>query len=164
MNQNQNQQERQIHEEDFKTRKQFGDVREDCIKKYLGAKYHHSQITHREEEKEKDFKLPDFVVRHTKDLTYEIEVKGTSKIKLNDFNYQYQYAIKNKLLVYYFYVKILDSHRFIFRPIEIRDLLDYRVFESNGVYNDSIPKPFFIVDWNLYFQRKQEKDWTHFSV
>lgn len=161
---NQNLQGKVIHNEEFKIRKEFGDAREDCIKKYLGTKYHQSQITHREEEKEKDFKLPDFVVRQSKDFVYEIEVKSTSKIKLNDFNYQYQYAVKNKLLIYYFYVKILDSHRFMFRPIEIRDLLDYRVIGKNGVYNDSIPKPYFIVNWNLKFQRKQEKDWIHFEL
>lgn len=147
-----------LYERPFEERKLYGDRGEDCFAEYLKTKYDLSQITQRQKEKQVDFKLPDFVVK-TSEKVFEFEVKTTNKIKYRDYLYQLQYAVENKLLLYYIYLKILDSHKFTFRPIEVRNLLDYRVLFQDGVYEDSILKPYFVVNWNLSYGKDYEKNW-----
>lgn len=150
LNQNQSL-ERPIYERPFEERKLHGDRAEDCFNEYLKSKYSQSEITYRQKEKEVDYKLPDFAIRPVDKDAFEIEIKTTSKIKIDNFNYQYQYAVKNNLLIFFTQVQIIDNKKIIYRPIEIRKLLNYRVFDKDGVYNDTIPKPYFIVNWNLRY-------------
>jgi hypothetical protein len=159
---NPNQRETKTYEKSFQERKQVGDAGERCFEKYLESKYNQSQITNRQKENMVDFKLPDFMVT-TKKGNYEFEVKTTNKIKVRDFNYQLQYALDKNLVLYYVYVKILNSHKFMFRAIEIRNILDYRVLYGQGVYPDPPPKAFFTVNWNLFLGQDYEKKWVEFE-
>lgn len=165
MNQNlTNQVERPIYDRTFEERKRFGDRAEDCLYEYFKSKYDKSEITYRQKEKEVDYKLPDFAIRPSKKTAFDVEVKTTSKIKLRDFEYQYAYAVKNNLKVYFVYVSILENNLITFRPIEIRRLLDYRVFDSDGVYQDPIPKAYFMIDWNKQFHYEEENGWFDFLL
>ena len=142
--------EEQIYEKNYNERKRYGDRAEDCFNEYLKSKYNQSEITHRQKEENIDFKLPDFAVKPMGKDPYDVEVKTTSKIKYRDFAYQYDYAVKNNMNVFYAYIKV-QNDAISFRLIEIRNLQDYRLIQKDGVYKDSIPKAYFIVDWNLYF-------------
>jgi len=157
-----NQREIKTYEKPFKERKEVGDRAENCFNAYLATKYDKGQITHRQKEENVEFKHPDFVVT-TKKGSYEFEVKTTNKVKVRDYNYQLQYAVDKKLLLYFVFIKIINSQRFTFRPIEIRNLLDYRVLFMDGVYNDSILKPYFTLDLELYYGKDYERKWVEFD-
>jgi hypothetical protein len=156
-----NQRELKTYEKTFKERKQVGDRAENCFAEYLKTKYSEGSITHRQKEENVEFKHPDFVVITEKN-SYEFEVKTTNKVKVRDYNYQLQYAVDKKLLLYFIFIKIINSQRFTFRPIEIRHLLDYRVLFMDGVYNDSILKPYFTLDLDLYYGKDYERKWVEF--
>jgi len=158
--------EKQIYDKPFEERKKFGDIGEECFGHYLTEKYGEGKFTHRDKEKkkEKDFKLPDFALNRTPEDNVEFEVKTTTKIKIADFSYQYQDAVKRKIVLWYIYVKFMSENVCLFRPIRIEYLLDYRVMGKNGVYEDSIPKPYFIVDWGLYLKNQNEQEWIYYQT
>jgi hypothetical protein len=152
-------QKKHIYDRGFLERKRFGDIGENCFYEYLSQKYGIENFIHRDKEPHVDLKLPDFALTIPDHQPVEFEIKTTSKIKLNDYNYQYQYAVKNNVTVWYVYVKFIERNECIFRAIKIEDLLDYRLMGKNGVYQDSIPKPYFIVDWDKYLKLPHEKKW-----
>jgi hypothetical protein len=163
LNQNQSL-EKQIYEKNYHERKRYGDRAEDCFNEYLKSKYNQSEITYRQKEKEVDFKLPDFAIKPVGKDHIEFEVKTTNKIKYRDFAYQIDYAEKLKIKVYYVYVNNIENRLITFRPIEIRTLLDYRLLAQDGVYDDSIPKAYFKVDWNFEFGFDHEVGWQEFYL
>ena len=149
-----------IYERPFEERKIHGDRAEDCFAEYLKKKYCESSITYRQKEKEVDYKLPDFSVK-TQTKTFEFEVKSTTKIKYRDYQHQLQYATEQKLVLFYIYMPVENGKCLKFRPIEAKDLLDYRVLFKDSFYNDTIPKPYFVIDPYLFHGKSYEKDWIY---
>jgi len=156
---NPNPKETKTYEKKYAQRKKYGDIGEDYFSRFLETKYDPNQITYRQKEKEVDFLLPDFVVQ-TKNKTVEFEVKTTNKIKYRDFCHQLHHAIQKKLEVFYVFIVITGKDVMELRPIEIRNLLDYRLKFEDGVYEDSIPKPYFILDLTIFHGKDYEKKWV----
>lgn len=150
----------EIYKKSFAERKAFGDKSESCFNEYLIQKYGKGNFLFRQEEENVDFKLPDFVIK-LPDQTFEVEIKSTDKVKYENLSYQYSHAVKNNILIYFTRIIILSKNSFKYRPIEIRKLLNYRVFDEDGVYEDSTPKPYFIVDWQKRYP--QDFGWKTYS-